>query len=211
MPPRYWLVKSEPEAFAIDDLARAPRQTTCWDGVRNYQARNYMRDQMQVDDRVLFYHSSTSPPAVVGTARVVRAAYPDHTAWDPRSDHFDPKASPENPIWMMVDIQLDKVLARSVPIDELRAQKALQGMELLRRGSRLSVQPVTAAEFRTIVALAETPASSPEVPPDEPAAARARRPVRRGSAASTSTRRSKSAVARPTQASRRTRKPRRTK
>lgn len=211
MPPRYWLVKSEPEAFSIDDLARAPRQTTCWDGVRNYQARNYMRDQMQVDDRVLFYHSSTSPPAVVGTARVVRAAYPDHTAWEPRSDHFDPKASPENPIWMMVDIQLETVFARGVPIDELRAQPALEGMELLRRGSRLSVQPVTAAEFRTIVALAAAPASSPEVPPQAPTAARARRPARRTAAASTSARRSKSAVARLPKGSRQKPKSRRTR
>src|SRR5215471_14772430 len=102
--PSYWLMKSEPESFSIQDLAVCPKQTTCWSGVRNYQARNFMRAMIR-GDRVLFYHSSADPPTVVGTAVVVREAYPDHTAWDKRDDHYDPKASPENPIWQMVDIR----------------------------------------------------------------------------------------------------------
>jgi predicted RNA-binding protein with PUA-like domain len=151
---RYWLLKSEPEAFSIQDLAASPNQTTCWDGVRNYQARNFIRDEMRIGDRVLFYHSSTESPAVAGTAKVVRDAYPDHTAWDPKDKHHDPKSTPANPIWMMVDIQLEEVLPRPVPLDELRGVPALKGMELLRRGSRLSVQPVRKVEFEAILKLA---------------------------------------------------------
>lgn len=151
---RYWLVKSEPDCFSIQDLANSPQQTTSWDGVRNYQARNFMRDQMRLGDRVLFYHSSTSPPAVVGTAVVAREAYPDHTAWQPGDDHYDPKASPENPIWQMVDIRLEKIFAEPIPIDVLRGTKGLKQMELLRTGSRLSVQPVRASEFKVILNLA---------------------------------------------------------
>lgn len=151
--PRYWLVKSEPTSFSIQDLAAAPKRTTCWDGVRNYQARNLM-SEMRVGDRVLFYHSSADPPAVVGTAKVVRDAYPDPTAWDPKDHHYDPKASPENPIWQMVDLQLDAIFKRPLPLDELRSVKALDGMELLRKGSRLSVQPVTPQQFATVLKLA---------------------------------------------------------
>jgi predicted RNA-binding protein with PUA-like domain len=151
----YWLVKSEPDCFSIHDLAASPRQTTCWSGVRNYQARNFMRDQMRVGDRVLFYHSSCEPPAVAGTAVVVRAAYPDHTAWDKADDHYDSKASPENPIWQMVDIQLESIFAEPVPIGVLRTSPALKEMELLRTGSRLSVQPVRPREFEAVLALAE--------------------------------------------------------
>lgn len=157
-PRRYWLLKSEPDCFSIDDLAKAPRQTTFWDGVRNYQARNFMRDDMQVGDGVLYYHSSATPAAVVGTATVVRAGYPDHTAWDPKSDHFDPKASPENPIWQMVDIRLEEIFPRPLPLEELRAVAALKRMELLKQGSRLSVQPVRPEEFELIVRLAHQPA-----------------------------------------------------
>lgn len=153
---RYWLVKSEPDAFSIQDLAKAPGKTTCWDGVRNYQARNFMRDGMQLGDRVLFYHSSTEPPCVVGVATVVREAYPDHTAWDKKGPHFDPKASPDNPIWQMVDLKLEEIFPRSIPLEELRTVPALAGMELLRRGSRLSVQPVTKAEFSAIEKLARS-------------------------------------------------------
>ena len=151
---KFWLVKTEPESFSIDDLAAAPDRTTCWDGVRNYQARNFMRDGMKLGDRILFYHSSTQPPAVVGVAEVVREAYPDHTAWDKHDHHYDPKASPENPIWMMVDIQLVTKFARSLPLDELRQMPALAKMELLRRGSRLSVQPVTEKEFEAVLSRA---------------------------------------------------------
>lgn len=155
-PHAYWLVKTEPDCFSIHDLAACPRQTTCWSGVRNYQARNFMRDDMQVGDRVLFYHSSADPPAVAGTAVVARAAYADDTAWDPRDDHFDPKASPENPIWQMVDIKLDAIFEPYVPIGLLRTTPALKQMELLRTGSRLSVQPVRPAEFAAVLQLAES-------------------------------------------------------
>jgi predicted RNA-binding protein with PUA-like domain len=146
-----WLMKSEAECFSIQDLAKCPDQTTYWSGVRNYQARNLMRDQMRVGDRVLFYHSGGDPPAVAGTAVVVRAAYPDFTAWDERDPHFDPKASPDNPIWQMVDIRLDEIFDSPLSLGELREVKALAKMELLRRGSRLSVQGVTADEFDTVL------------------------------------------------------------
>ncbi len=152
-PRSYWLVKTEPDCFSIHDLAACPKQTTCWSGVRNYQARNFMRD-MQIGDRVLFYHSSAAPPAVAGTAVVARTAYPDPTAWDPKDDHFDAKASPDNPIWQMVDIRLDEVFAESVPIARLREEPQLVGMELLRTGSRLSVQPVRPHEFEIVMQLA---------------------------------------------------------
>lgn len=152
--PKYWLLKTEPESFSIQDLAKAPQQTTCWDGVRNYQARNYMRDEMKVGDRVLFYHSSADPPAVVGTAKIVKEGYPDPTAWDPKNHHFDPAASPENPRWSMVDIKLEKIFKQPLALESLRKVPALKKMELLRKGSRLSVQPVTKEEFEAVVELA---------------------------------------------------------
>ena len=148
--PKYWLMKTEPSAYSIQDLSQEPDQTTCWDGVRNYQARNFMRDQMQLQDRVLLYHSNAKPPAVVGTAVIVRDAYPAPTAWDPKDTHYDRKSSPENPRWMMVDIQLETVFARPLPLEELRGVRALNKMELLRKGSRLSVQPVRKAEYDAI-------------------------------------------------------------
>ncbi|MEX0714028.1 MAG: EVE domain-containing protein [Pirellulales bacterium] len=151
---KHWLLKSEPTSFSIDDLAASPQQTTCWSGVRNYQARNFMRDEMRVGDRVLFYHSSGNPPAVAGTAVVVREAYPDPTAWDRSDDHYDPKASPDNPIWQMVEIRLEKIFAQPIPLDRLRKVAALKNMELLRRGSRLSVQPVRKSEFEAVLQLA---------------------------------------------------------
>jgi predicted RNA-binding protein with PUA-like domain len=156
---KFWLMKTEPESFSIQDLAKCPRQTTCWDGVRNYQARNFMRS-MKAGDKVLFYHSSANPPAVVGTAVVVREAYPDPSAWDAKNHHFDPKASPANPIWDMVDIRLGEIFAAALPLDELREVPALAKMELLRRGSRLSVQPVPRLEFEAIVRLS-APADRP--------------------------------------------------
>jgi predicted RNA-binding protein with PUA-like domain len=152
--PRYWLVKSEPSAFSIHDLRNAPRRTTSWDGVRNYQARNYLR-AMKVGDSVLFYHSNADPPAVVGVAEVVREAYPDHTAFDRSHKHFDPRSRPERPLWDMVDIKLVRVFARSLPLDVLRREPELTSMELLRRGSRLSVQPVRSREWGIIVKMAE--------------------------------------------------------
>lgn len=144
-----WLIKSEPDTFSIHDLARARRRTTGWDGVRNYQARNFLR-AMRRGDLALFYHSNAEPPAVVGVVEVVGEARPDPTAWDPRSPGHDPKAAPDHPIWSLVDVKLVEVFAREVSLDELRGVTSLAGMELLRRGSRLSVQPVTAAAFRTI-------------------------------------------------------------
>ena len=151
---KFWLVKTEPESFSIQDLAQAPEQTTCWDGVRNYQARNYLRE-MQPGERVLFYHSGTAQPAIVGTARVVRTSYPDHTAWDANDPHFDPKSTPDNPRWLMVDLKLDQLFARPLPLAELRGVSALREMELLRKGSRLSVQPVRKTEFDAILKLAK--------------------------------------------------------
>ncbi len=156
--PKYWLLKSEPDSFSIQDLAKSPKKTTCWSGVRNYQARNYMRDEMQVGDGVLFYHSSTDPPSVVGTAKVVKAGYPDPTAWDPNDHHYDPAASSENLRWSMVDIQLGEIFKKPLPLEELRKVAALKKMELLRKGSRLSVQPVTKEEFEAVLKLAATPA-----------------------------------------------------
>lgn len=170
----YWLMKSEPDCFSIQDLARCPRQTTCWSGVRNYQARNMMRDQMRRGDRVLFFHSSADPPAVAGTAVIVREAYPDPTARDPDDDHFDPKASSENPIWQMVDIRLEAIFREPVPIAILRGVPELAGMELLRQGSRLSVQPVKPREFEIVLERAKAMAddSQPKSKAKKPAPAK---------------------------------------
>ncbi|HMP78362.1 MAG TPA: EVE domain-containing protein [Pirellulaceae bacterium] len=151
----HWLFKSEPNSYSIDDLAAEVKQTTFWNGMRNYQARNLMRDQIQVGDDVLFYHSSTEPAGIVGLCRIVRAAYPDHTALDTRSPYFDPKSTADNPIWMMVDIRLVRQFKSMISLAELRKEKRLANMELLRRGSRLSVQPVSASEFKTIMRIAE--------------------------------------------------------
>jgi predicted RNA-binding protein with PUA-like domain len=152
---RHWLMKSEPDVFSIDDLANAKKQTTGWDGVRNYQARNLLRDEIAVGDGVLYYHSSVDPPAVVGLARVVKAGYPDPTQFDHKSDTYDPDSKPEAPRWFSVDIAFDRKLAHAVTLPELRADPALGDMVLLRRRSRLSVQPVTAAEWKRIVALGD--------------------------------------------------------
>ncbi len=154
---RHWLMKTEPDTFGIEHLARAPGKTTAWDGVRNYQARNMLRDQMKLGDRVLVYHSSCDPPAVAGVARIVREGYPDHTAWDPQSDHFDPKSPKESPRWFMVDIQLETTFDEPIPLSELREMPELKQMELLKRGSRLSVQPVREAEFKAILKRAGQP------------------------------------------------------
>ena len=160
MPPtlQYWLLKTEPESFSIQDLARAPNQTTCWDGVRNYQARNFMRDQMKVGDRVLLYHSNADPPCVVGTAVVVRESYPDSSAWDPSSHYYDAESKRDAPRWFMVDVKLESIWPRPLPLDELRTMPKLTAMELLRKGSRLSVQPVRKSEFDAIMAAAKKPA-----------------------------------------------------
>lgn len=156
---RYWLMKSEPTAFSIDDLAKAPKKTTSWDGVRNYQARNFMRS-MQLGDLVLFYHSNAEPPAVVGIAEVVRTAYPDPTQFDRKDRHYDPASKPDHPRWDLVDIRLVRKFSAPLSLDRLRTQPKLKRMELLRQGSRLSVQPVTSAEWDHIIRLAGE-ASSP--------------------------------------------------
>lgn len=156
----HWLIKSEPDVFSIHDLAKAKGKSTHWEGVRNYQARNFLR-AMQKGDRALYYHSNAEPSAVAGVVEIVREAYPDPTAWDRTSDYHDPKASPTNPIWSMVDVRLVEIFSREIPLDELRGVKPLAGMELLRRGSRLSVQPVTRAQFDAIVRLAAAPAQKP--------------------------------------------------
>lgn len=154
---RYWLVKSEPESFSWDDLWRAPKRTTFWDGVRNYQARNILRDDMRRGDRVFFYHSSTEPMAIVGIAEVVRERYPDHTAFDPREPHYDPKSDPEHPTWYMVDLRARTPLKHPVTLAELRRVPGLARMALLQKGSRLSVQPVREGEWRIICDLGGVP------------------------------------------------------
>jgi predicted RNA-binding protein with PUA-like domain len=173
----YWLVKTEPDSFSIHDLAANPRKTTCWDGVRNYLARNHMR-AMHLGDEVLFYHSSTDPLAIVGTTIVVRRAYPDPTACDPANHHYDPKASPDNPIWDMVDLRLKEIFPAPLPLERLRTEPRLVKMELLRRGSRLSVQPVTEAEFRAIQELAHAEnAEPPKIGPLKSRPARRKKPA----------------------------------
>lgn len=149
---QYWLMKSEPSAFSIDDLMRASQQTTCWDGVRNYQARNFMRS-MALGDRVLFYHSNADPPAAVGIAEIVKTAYPDPTQFDKKDSHYDPESDPSNPRWDMVDMKYIRKFSQPVSLDQLRKEPKLKEMVLLRKGSRLSVQPVTSAEWEHILTL----------------------------------------------------------
>jgi predicted RNA-binding protein with PUA-like domain len=146
-----WLMKTEPDAFSIDDLARVG--TEPWTGVRNYQARNFMRDGMRVGDGVLFYHSSCAEPGVVGVAEVASAAYPDPTQFDRRSDYFDPASTPENPRWMLVDVAFRRKFARTVSLNELKTQPRLDGFALLQRGNRLSVLPVTKSQWQCILSL----------------------------------------------------------
>jgi predicted RNA-binding protein with PUA-like domain len=152
---RYWLIKSEPSTFSIQDLEKAPKRTTCWDGVRNYQARNFMR-AMTIGDQVLFYHSNADPPSIVGIAEIAREAYPDHTAFDPNDGHYDPKSTGAVPIWDMVDVRLVCIFEKPLTLEELRHRSDLTGMELLKKGSRLSVQPVRPQEWRAIMALAKS-------------------------------------------------------
>jgi predicted RNA-binding protein with PUA-like domain len=152
MSARYWLMKSEPSEASIDDLAKAPRQTLPWTGVRNYQARNYMRDGMQVGDGVLFYHSSCPEPGVAGIAEVASAAYPDATQFDPSSHYFDAKSTREAPRWLHVDVKLVRK-TRLLTLAEMRAAPSLASMLVLKRGNRLSITPVAPAEWRAVLAL----------------------------------------------------------
>ena len=153
-PRRYWLVKSEPDVFSFDDLIASPERTTSWEGVRNYQARNSMRDDMKRGDLVLFYHSSADPTAIVGVAEVVREGYPDPTAFDPKDSHYDPKSKRDAPTWITVDLRAVEPLKRPLTLADLRGVNGLEKMVLLQKGSRLSVQPVTAAEWDIVMKLA---------------------------------------------------------
>ena len=150
---RHWLLKTEPQVFSFDDLLAAPKRTTGWGGVRNYQARNLLRDELKKGDLALIYHSNAEPPCVVGEAEVVREGYPDPTQFDPKDDHCDPDSPPDAPRWFAVDIAFDEKFPHPVTLPELRADESLGDMVLLRKGSRLSVQPVTAAEWKRVVKL----------------------------------------------------------
>ncbi len=150
----YWLFKTEPESFSFDDLVRAPRSRTAWDGVRNYQARNFLRDDVKAGDGVLVYHSSTEPPGVAGVARVVGEGAVDPTQFDPRDEHYDPKSERATPRWIQVEIEAAFAMPRFLSLDELRADPRLMGMALLQRGQRLSIQPVKPAEWRVVLELA---------------------------------------------------------
>lgn len=146
----FWLLKSEPHAFSFDDLKKSPKSTAGWSGVRNHQARNTLRDLMKKGDRCFFYHSSADPTGIVGICEVVKEGYPDPTAFDPKDDHFDPKSKKDAPTWIQVDVKAVRALPSIVTLSELKALKGLEKMVLLQRGSRLSVQPVTAKEWDII-------------------------------------------------------------
>ena len=159
----YWLMKSEPQTFSIDDLQACPQGTEHWDGIRNYQARNYMRDQMRPGDEVLFYHSNSKPSGIVGQARIVSPAYTDHTAFDSQAHYYDPNSDPNQPKWVMVDVQFVCKWVQMVPLAAIKANPLLQGMLLITH-SRLSISPVTAQHWQQILqmrALAESAATQP--------------------------------------------------
>ena len=149
---RYWLMKSEPSDVSIDDLAAMPNQAVAWYGIRNYQARNFMRDQMNAGDKVLFYHSTCAEPGIAGLAKVSKRAYPDATQFDPKNKYFDPKATPENPRWVNVEVKLVKK-TRLLPLAELRTYPELENMRVLQRGNRLSITPVDPTEYEFILTL----------------------------------------------------------
>lgn len=149
----YWLMKSEPNEFGIDDLFNKPGQTEHWDGVRNYQARNMMRDAMKIGDRVFFYHSNCDEPGIVGIMEIVRAGYPDFLAFDPTDKHYDPKGSEDNPRWYMVDVKYVKKLSRTISLKELKQHPQLEDLALVRRGNRLSIMPVSPQQWDFILSL----------------------------------------------------------
>lgn len=147
---KYWLMKTEPDVFSIDDLKTRPSKTTQWEGVRNYQARNFMRDEMKIGDKVLIYHSNCNPPGIAGIAEVSKEAYPDHFSWDKKSKYYDAKCDPENPRWFMVDVKFKQKFNNFISLENLKLEKGLETMLILRRGNRLSITPVTQKEFETI-------------------------------------------------------------
>ena len=150
----YWLIKSEPDAFSIDDLINTPGETDHWDGIRNYQARNFMRDAMSKGDQVFFYHSSCKQPGIVGLAEIVSDAYTDHTAFDSNEKYFDPKSDPENPRWVMVDVRYKRKTKRLISLSEIKEHaEDLEGFALIRRGNRLSVMPVSKPHWDFILSL----------------------------------------------------------
>lgn len=149
----YWLMKSEPSCFSIDDLKNSKNQTECWYGVRNYQARNFMRDSMQIKDKIFFYHSSCKVPGIVGLAEVASESYPDYTAQDPTSEHPDSKSTPDNPIWYMVDVRFIKKFNEIITLETLRKQPELADFKLLQKGNRLSILPVTKEQWDFIIDL----------------------------------------------------------
>lgn len=149
----YWLMKSEPDEFGIEHLRERPDQTEPWDGVRNYQARNMMRDQMQVGDLAFFYHSNCRPPGIVGIVEIASTAYPDPTQFDPESDYYDPKSDPDNPRWHLVEVKFHRQFKRMITLDELRSHPELADMVVTRRGNRLSITPVSQQEWEFILAL----------------------------------------------------------
>jgi predicted RNA-binding protein with PUA-like domain len=150
---KYWLMKSEPDAFGIDDLAKCPGKKDHWDGIRNYQVRNMMRDEMKKGDEAFFYHSNCKEPGIVGIMKVVKEAYPDFTAFDPNSKYYDPKSDPANPRWLMVDMKLVRKFKRTISLQELKNYKTLEDMLILRRGNRLSVTPVSKKQWDYILKL----------------------------------------------------------
>lgn len=151
----YWLMKTEPNTFSWQDLLNEPNKTTTWEGVRNYQARNFMRDEMKLGDLVFIYHSVVKPMAIMGIAEVVREAYPDHFAFEPGHKYFDPKSDPDNPRWVMVDVQAKYAFKNPITLERLKQTPGLEEMMLLKKGSRLSIQPVSEKEWRIITALEE--------------------------------------------------------
>ncbi|GAB6068616.1 EVE domain-containing protein [Methylothermus subterraneus] len=153
--PNYWLFKSELSVFSIDDLAECPNQATRWDGVRNYQARNFLRDRIRKGDQAFFYHSSCRQPGISGIVQIIRGAYPDPTAWDPASLYFDPKSTPDRPRWFAVDVKLVRKFAHPVTLAELKRHPELSGLLLLEPGNRLSVMPVNSEHWRLILSLAD--------------------------------------------------------
>lgn len=149
----YWLLKSEPTSYSIDDLLKEKNKTTSWDGVRNYQARNFMRDDMEINDLAFFYHSNCKEPGISGIVKVVRKAHPDLTALDPEDHHYDPKSTPENPRWVMVDVQFQKKFSNIITLSELKKNPLLKDLMILRKGNRLSITPVSKQDWEAILAM----------------------------------------------------------